>query len=221
MKAIHDTTITYSKLIWADSINETLKRQDESLHTINETIARSIHSDNKFLNMFSYDTVFTVFVTIFIFIIGIIIDRLLKYCDKKNREKELIAYFKIYLTRIAEKTSLKLIELYRKYYRTTNIDSGIPLTAPKILTGDFQRIRNITDKELHRSIYKNLPKSKEKVEVLPKILNCIDFIAGDFKAALPFISNLRLTSLIDASRANTVTGISSSSLNANTLGAVN
>jgi hypothetical protein len=167
-KAIHDTTFIYSKELWADSINSTLKKQDESLQRINETISKSAKTEDKFLNKVTYNTVFTVCVTLFIFTIGIIIDRILKSYDKRKNEKELKAYFKVYLTRISEKTSLSLIQLYRKYYRATNIDTGIPLTAPKILTDDFQRIRNITDKELHKAI--------NDEEVLPKILNCVDFI---------------------------------------------
>jgi hypothetical protein len=167
-RVIHDTTFIYSKELWADSINSALKKQNESLQRINETIAKSVKTEDKFLNQVSYDTVFTVLITLFIFTVGIIIDRALKSNDKKKSENELKAYFRTYLIRVSEKTSLKLIEIYRKYYRTTNIDTGIPLTAPKILTGDFKRIENISDKDLHLAI-------KEK-DVLPKILNCIDFI---------------------------------------------
>lgn len=135
-----------------------------------DSLVTSIHKNEseKFLHKFTYDTVFTVVITISIFLIGIVVDRLIKYYDKCIQSKKLNKYFKYYVDKIADKIAPRLSEIYKKAYTENNIDTGIPTSSPRILTGHFERIKNIDDKELFNSI--NQP------EELSTILNSIDFI---------------------------------------------
>lgn len=161
-----DTLITNS-LAPLDSISLNQMKMIKSLDSLNATTLK-VSNEDKLLNKFSYDTVFTVAVTLSIFALGIFIDRIIKYCDRKIREKKLQRYFKHYLDKITDRTCEKLADIYRETYLTCDIDAGIPTTSPKILTGDFQRIRNINDMELFNTF--SLP------EELSTILSNIDFI---------------------------------------------
>lgn len=125
-------------------------------------------SDDKMWGLITYDTIFTVFITLFVFTTGILIDRLIKYYEKKKEKKELRYYFKHFLDIITDKTCPQLIEMYAKVYYTNGINEGIPTTPPKILTDNFTRIRKIHDKELFNAF-------KDK-DSFSKILSNIDFL---------------------------------------------
>lgn len=143
--------------------------QSKELKTLDSLVATLQQNDGeKFLNKFTYDTVFTVLVTISIFFIGIVVDRIIKYYDKCVQAKDLNKYFKYYLDKIADKITPRLIELYRKTYTETNIDTGISTNSPRVLTGHFERIKNIDNKELFNSINQS--------EELSSILSSVDFI---------------------------------------------
>ncbi|MBP7510824.1 MAG: hypothetical protein KA981_02780 [Bacteroidia bacterium] len=121
-------------------------------------------------NGISEDTIFTVIVTLTIFLLGIIIDRFLKWFNEKGDQKKLRKYFKHYLDFIIDKSCPRLEEAYKKIYQNTTVDNGIPVTPPKILTNDFQRINRIQDKDLFYAI------SSEKM--LAKLRSNLDVIEG-------------------------------------------
>lgn len=171
-----DTLIINShNKIQIDSIGEYLKNQSESIKKIAEVIDK-ISTQDKFLDLVSYDTVFTVTVTLSIFVLGILINRLLKYIDKKKKERKLRKYFKFYIDRITDKMCSKLSEMYRKFYQDINIDSGIPFTPPKILTGDFERMHNIEDKTLFSAIAEkeSFSKLQSNIDFVEKLISEID-----------------------------------------------
>jgi len=116
----------------------------------------------------SSDTFFTVITTLIVFIAGIIVDRSLKYYDKRREQRELRIYLQHYLNIITDKTCEKLIDIYNHFYRFHGVDEGIPLAPPKILTSNFSRIRGIQDKDLFHAF-------KER-ETLSSILSKVDFL---------------------------------------------
>lgn len=126
-------------------------------------------SEDKLWGLFTYDTVFTVCITLFVFIAGVLVDRLVKYIDKLNTQKELRQYFKHFLDRITDKTCPKLINMYRYVYQKHGINEGIPTAPPKILTSDFERIKGIEDKDLFHAF--------DDKESLSTILSNVDYIA--------------------------------------------
>ncbi len=139
----------------------------KSLDTLNATISKNSKED-KVLNHFTYDTIFTVVITLSIFVLGIIIDRFIKRYESFRKRQKLKIYFKYYLDKIIDRYSLRLAEIYKKTYQTTNINTGFSITPPKILTGDFKRIENIDDHELFHAI--------KQPNSISAILSHLDFI---------------------------------------------
>lgn len=91
----------------------------------------------------SYDTIFTVSITILIFILGVVIDRLYKYCQEKSKIKKLRKLFFDYYSKFYENTLIPTTKAFREYCYDISIDSGIPLTPPLLLTNDFELINNV------------------------------------------------------------------------------
>lgn len=141
----------------------------ELIDTNSEQVRNVLISEQeKFLELISYDTVFTVVTTISIFIFGFLINGLVKYNQRKKEQKQIKLYFKTFLDRIVDDYLGKLSKLYKDFYQTTDINSGIPSSPPKVLSGDFERIKSINGEKIFHSI-------KEK-ESLSRIFNQIDFI---------------------------------------------
>ena len=149
-----------------DSVWFHLEEQKNEIENLSKTIEKV--ASEKLWGIFSYDTVFTVSVTLLIFTLGIIIDRILKSIDQKQKDKELKRYFKTYIDKIIDRTCPKLIEIYKDFYQNIDINSGIPTSPPKILTGDFERIKNIDDTQLFKAIHEK--------ESLSRLLSHLDFV---------------------------------------------
>ncbi|MCC5917846.1 MAG: hypothetical protein JJU02_11040 [Cryomorphaceae bacterium] len=162
-----DSTYVKSEKINSDSLREIVTSQQEVISKLTETI-NQVTLNDKLFGLFSYDTVFTVATTLSIFILGILIDRFIKNCEIKEDRKELRLFFKTFLDRIIDSTCDKLSKSYKDFYQSIDIDSGIPTTPPKILTGDFDRLNRIDDNKLFHAI-------KEK-EPFSKLLSNIDFV---------------------------------------------
>ncbi len=169
---------TYIYLVKDTSVANQITKSGEAIHCNNISIVKSIDGlnatisknskEDKVLNHFTYDTVFTVVITLSIFILGILIDRIIKRYESFHKRRKLKIYFKYYLDKIIDRYSLRLAEIYKKTYQMTNINTGFSLTPPKILTGDFKRIDNIDDHELFHAI--NRPDS------ISAILSHLDYI---------------------------------------------
>lgn len=133
---------------------------------------KTIEENKKFLGA-TYDTVFTVSVTIGIFILGIVADRLLKRCQEKKEQAEYREYFMNQLRIIIQKIGPNLIAGYKQIYQTEiSIDNGIPTTPPKILSNTFDRILNMESSKLFKSF------SKKEKNKLNKLLSEIDFLSN-------------------------------------------
>jgi hypothetical protein len=145
-----------------------------------DSLAYQIHKDFKYYSAIkqtnskeslikgvSNDTVFTVFTTLFVFIIGVAINEIIKKVERLSERKKIRKYFKYHVDKIASTFSAKLIEAYKDYYQNASVDNGISRNPPKVLSNDFERIRKIESKELFHSI-------EQKTE-LSKILGQIDY----------------------------------------------
>jgi hypothetical protein len=148
-----------------ESTNQLKKLNTEISQTNSELRLLREAKENKTL---SNDTIFTVCATISIFTLGIIIDRLLKFRDKWKQNKSLRGFFYKHL----EASELNLIspleESYRKYGTDLTIDTGLTLTPPKVVSADFDRIKEISSNELFKA-YKNH-------SVLSNILGELSFV---------------------------------------------
>jgi hypothetical protein len=116
----------------------------------------------------SSDTIYTVKITLFIFILGIFIERLIKFADKKNKDTDQKKFFLFHLNQANNLLFKKLKEVYKKLHDDISIDTGLESTPPKVISSDFQRLLNLNHEELFKA-YKNK-------NVLSKILGQIEFV---------------------------------------------
>jgi hypothetical protein len=161
-----------------DSTKSILSSADDSIINLLNTHERLINSlvkgvhdskqHEKFLDIFSYDTVFTVVVTLTIFILGVIADRALKYSDQQRERRGLRLFIKTNLDKIIGKSSTNISKVYKDFYQSTTIDTGLPPFPPKVLTGDFERLNKISVNKIFESI--------DQKDSLSVILSHLDFI---------------------------------------------
>lgn len=179
------TNILNEVAFQTDSLTSVLREQNKAIDRIANEIDTASNSD-KLFDLFSYDTVFTVFITLAIFLLGVIVDRIIKLYDTYKSKKDLRIYFHTYLERITNSTCVKLSEFYKKIYQEIDIDEGIPTTAPKILTGDFERLKDIDGNLIFHAI-------KEK-QNLSKIHSYLDFVEKLIPEIDRFHSHCRIES---------------------------
>lgn len=162
-----------------DTIQVTKKGFEElnkNLNDIHYDIHKKVNApEDKFLGA-TYDTVFTVFTTLLIFIAGIAIDRVLKARQEKKELKDLRAYFFNQIKEIVFAIGPNLIGGYKKYYQNEiTIDSGIPATPPKVLANNFERLHRLESVKLYSSF------SKKEQDNFNEYFSHIDFLANLLK----------------------------------------
>lgn len=150
-----------------------LKKLNSNFHNLNTEIHKKNNTvEPKFMGA-TYDTVFTVTVTLGVFIIGILIDRFFKNKQENEENRDLKTYFFNQLGDIKELVVPNLIKGYKDYYQENiGIDDGIPATAPIILTNSFERLLKMESDKLFKSF-----NSFEK-ENFNKYFNEIDFLSN-------------------------------------------
>jgi len=154
--------------------NNQLQSLTTEIQVINENLEQ-LHAD-KIWGKVGYDTLFTVSATLFVFIVGFLIDRIIKKIGQKNKEKKIRKYFSNNVIKFSKNLLTPLISEYRKFYLEHDIDTGIPLTPPRVLTGEIARISEIDFKEIMESFDYNeeIFKTKQYVEFTGGIINDVE-----------------------------------------------
>ncbi len=145
----------------SDSLNENLK-------DIRTELAKN-HDEEKLFNYITYDTAFTVVVTLTIFVLGFLIDRTVKYIEKSKERKKLRDFYADNVTSMTEKLFPNVNKLYREFYFAHDIDSGIPMTPPKVLASDIERLDKIEFDKLYAAF--------DNKKVLSTVMSQLDFIS--------------------------------------------
>jgi len=159
-----DTVIVQSKHL--EEINGSVIELKEEISTIGKNTEPTFWGAK-------YDTVFTVAITLFIFIIGILIDRWIKRNQEKKELKELKDYFLNQVDELLNFIGPPFLKGYNKFYQQTiNINNGIPTTPPKLLTNSFDRILKMESEKLFSSFA-----SDEKVK-FNQYFGEIDFLSN-------------------------------------------
>lgn len=127
----------------SDSLNTNLKGIRVELATSNK--------EEKIFDLITYDTAFTVIVTVSIFVLGILTDRAIKFFDKWKEKKRLRKFYVDNINSLTEKLFPSISKLYKQFYQTHDIDTGIPMTPPKVLAGDIERLDKIEFDKLYEA----------------------------------------------------------------------
>lgn len=147
---------------------DSLKNQSHSdFNNLRETIVETDQNEG-LLKFVSNDALFTTITTILVFSLGILASIVFKWIDIKRKKLETRKFVKHHIDRITDSYCTKLKEAYMKFSNETTIDSGIPLTPPKILSNNFQRILHIDSKELFNSVVNK--------NALSNVVSQIDFL---------------------------------------------
>lgn len=120
----------------------------------------------------NYDTIFTVTVTLFIFFLGIVIDRWLK----KSQEKEVLIkvrnLFFGYYNKFYNNTLIPLTKEFRDFYLEISIDNGVPTTPPLLLTDDFELLNSIDFVKVAESVvyHDTIYKAKNHIYIASNLM---------------------------------------------------
>lgn len=147
------------------------KEFQELRHTIQDS-----YTEEGFLHFVSNDALFATITTILVFSLGIIINILIKRVERNKRRREIRSIVKQHITQ-GVNTFKILQKEYHDFSNNTTIDSGIPLTPPKVLSGDFQRLLRLDSKDLYNSITdkKSFSNIESQVISLTNIIHEVQF----------------------------------------------
>jgi len=156
-----------------DSLDVNLQK---GLSNIETAIVVS-NTKEDFLPFISNDALFSTLITIFIFTLGIIINHLIKRREKRKSHSEMRSYIDHHINEILKTYTPTLKKAYTDLSEDTSIDSGIPMTPPKLLSNDFQRILNVNIEELHKAVSnkKALSDLISQVEFLNRLLDEVQY----------------------------------------------
>ena len=144
--------------------NEQLKLLTTEIKVINENLEK-LQAD-KLLGKIGYDTLFAVSAILFVFIVGFLIDRIVKKVIRNIKERKIRKYFCNNVVKFSNNLLTPLRKAYRDFYLEHDIDTGIPLNPPKVLTGEMAKISELDFKDIMESFDydENIYKTQQFVE---------------------------------------------------------
>lgn len=151
-----------------------LRNLTTQVEIVNQNFEKLINSDTSYFGVKS-DTLFTVFTTILIFIVGFLLNKWNHNRIEKNKLKELNNYF---INEISDIKNIlpKLIEVFTKFYTTTiDINNGIPTSPPKSLSNSWKRLKNLDTNLLFNS-FDNKDEYKRYINVVHSLDNIYKII---------------------------------------------
>lgn len=139
----------------------------------------------------SYDAWFTGLTPILIFVLGYIINEIIKKCNEKKRLKELEKYFKK-LIELLNKPLHKQTSEFLKFSHSLKEEREQHFILDNITNFHVEQIKEISSKDLYSIYIKNKEGSiSEKTELYGKLRANIDFIDGVKKSIINHLSMFR------------------------------
>lgn len=138
-------------------------------------LCQQVVSTDKYLfGIISYNTLFTVITTIFVFFLGVIFQKWFERYKRRITLKAVKENF-LYLVNILPKSYIiPHIEQLRNFYIASNIDTGITLIPPITINGDLKRLSEFSSNELFTA-FRTLTKNDFGND-LHNILGQIDYL---------------------------------------------
>lgn len=182
-------TLNYKSTQISDSLNSVVFNKNyssylESLQVQNSNLLQIINKsieqpqeNERLVQLISNDTLFTIIITLFIFGIGQLSKLCYNMIIKRSNQRKLKDYTKNHIDKIICNCKEKLVVYYAEVSKETNIDTGILMTPPQILTNDFFRFKNIDSKDLFDAV-----KEKKDLSVLYSHIDYIDHLIPEVKS---------------------------------------
>jgi|GEM_PF-7102604 len=135
---------------------------------------QAVNTDKYLFGIISYNTLFTVFTTIFVFFLGVLFQKRLERYKRRINLKSIKENF-LYLVKILPKSYITPhIEQLRNFYITSNIDTGITIIPPITISGDLTRLSEFSSNDLFTA-FRTLTKNDFEKD-LHNILSQIDYL---------------------------------------------
>lgn len=135
---------------------------------------QAVNTDKYLFGVISYNTLFTVITTIFVFFLGVLFQKRLERYKRRINLKSIKENF-LYLVKVLPKSYLTPhIEQLRNFYLTSNIDTGVTIIPPTTISGDLKRISEFSSNDLFTAFRTLTGNSFEKD--LHNILSQIDYL---------------------------------------------
>jgi len=135
---------------------------------------QAVNTDKYLFGIISYNTLFTVITTIFVFFLGVIFQKWFERYKRRITLKAVKENF-LYLVNILPKSYIiPHIEQLRNFYIASNIDTGITLIPPITISGDLKKLSEFSLNELFTA-FRTLTKNDFGND-LHNILGQIDYL---------------------------------------------
>jgi len=122
----------------------------------------------------SYDTLFTVCKTIFVFFLGVLFQKWLERNKRRINLKSIKENFLYLVNILPQSYIIPYIDQLRDFYLNANIDTGITITPPITISGDLRRLSEFSSNDLF-SAFRALTKN-EFGKDLHNIISQIDYL---------------------------------------------
>lgn len=135
---------------------------------------QAVNTDKYLFGVISYNTLFTVITTIFVFFLGLLFQKRLERYKRRINLKSTKENF-LYLVRVLQTRYINPhIEQLRDFYLNSNIDTGITITPPITISGDLRRLSEFSSNDLF-SAFRAFTKNDFEKD-LHNILSQIDYL---------------------------------------------
>jgi len=135
---------------------------------------QAVNTDKFLFDVISYNTLFIVFTTIFVFFLGVLFQKQLERYKRRINLKSIKENF-LYLVKVLPALYINPhIEQLRDFYLNSNIDTGITITPPITISGDLRRLSEFSSNDLF-SAFRALTKNDFEKD-LHNILSQIDYL---------------------------------------------
>lgn len=135
---------------------------------------QAVDTEKYLFGVISYNTLFTVITTIFVFFLGVLFQKRLERYKRRTVLKSIKENF-LYLVRVLPDRYISPhIEQLRNFYLASNIDTGVTITPPITISGDLKRLSEFSSNDLFTA-FRTLTKNDFEKD-LHNILSQIDYL---------------------------------------------
>jgi hypothetical protein len=133
-----------------------------------------VNTDKYLFGVISYNTLFTVITTLFVFFLGVVFQKRLERHKRRINLKSIKENF-LYLVKVLpHRYIIPHIEQLRNFYLNSNIDTGVTIIPPITISGDLKRLSEFSSNDLFTAFRTLIKNDFEKD--LHNILSQIDYL---------------------------------------------
>lgn len=151
----------------ANKIDSLILQNHQNFNELSKAIIAT-NNDNRFIEFISNDTLFTVIITLIVFLLGEFVKWLFKRNQQLKKNKETRRFIKYYLDLIIPYAK-QVEDGYKKVAEATTINTGLDIFSPKVFKNDWRKILNIDAREIYDSF-----QEKEQINKIIRQLDVID-----------------------------------------------